>query len=62
MYKGQVHITTKVTYRVSHWLLYVLGLYTGCHLSCYGCIAFIQGVTLVVMCVLPLYMVSPWLL
>jgi hypothetical protein len=36
-------------YRVSPWLLYVLCLYTGCHLGCYVCTAFIQCVTLVVM-------------
>jgi hypothetical protein len=36
--------------------------HTKCHLGCYVCLAFIQGVTLVVMCVWPLYRVLYWLL
>jgi hypothetical protein len=40
----------------------VYGLYTGRHIGCYVYLAFIQGVNLVVMCVWPLYRVSPWLL
>ena len=43
-------------------LFCVIGLYTGCDLGCFVCLAFIQGVTLVVMCVWSLYRVSPWLL
>jgi hypothetical protein len=39
----------------------VFGLYTGCHLGCYVCLAFIHGVTLIVKCVWPLYRVSHWL-
>ena len=42
--------------------LCVFDLYTVCHLRCFVCLAFIQCVTLVVMCVWPLYRVSPWLL
>ena len=37
-------------------------IYTGCHLGCYVCMTFMQGATLVVMCVWPQYRVSPWLL
>ena len=44
-------------YRVSPWLSCVHGFNTGCHLACYVCLAFVQGVTLVVMCVWSLYRV-----
>jgi hypothetical protein len=47
---------------VSPSLFCVIGLYTGCDLGCFVCLAFIHGVTLVVMCVWSLYRVSPWLL
>ena len=40
----------------------MLVLYTWCDLDCYVCLAYIQGVTLVVLCAWPLYRVSPWLL
>jgi hypothetical protein len=48
MYKGQTHITTKVTPCIKAKHANV-------------CNAIIQGVNLVVMCAWPLYRVSPWL-
>jgi hypothetical protein len=39
----------------------VFDLYTGCHLGCYVCLTFIQGVIFVVMCYWSLYRVLPWL-